>query len=276
MSDFEQLSWILDICPGIGEAKAVLELISGKDLITQEDLDAFDRATCAISVVPVASWIVKLKKSQKAIKHAAKFTKFFKVVEGFNKANDAVDKFNLIRLLLDESGCNTCSKKLDYSLLILPLFPVKVGKYIVHSSVNFKYVWDVDLNSSNLQVWERHGGLNQQFIFNPNFLGVYTITCAQNGKAIDCAFSSRENGANVWAYECNDTSAQHWNIHSANQGNIFPFIKRVSIFTQIDYTTKKRCIDLKYSDAKNGTNIWLYEENGTNAQKWYLEHVNED
>ena len=268
MGFFDWLSLGLDFCPGIGEVKAILELIAGKDLITHEDLNAFDRASCVISVVPVASWIVKLKKSQKAIKHAAKFTRFFKVVEAFNKANDAVDRFNLIMLLLDESGCNTSDKKLDNSLLVLALFPVKEGKYIVHSSVNYKYVWDVDINSSNLQVWERHGGLNQQFIFKPNFFGIYTITCVQNGKAIDCAFSSRENGANVWAYECNDTSAQHWNIHLANQGNIFPFIQRVSIFT-----TNKRCIDLKHSDAKNGTNIWLYEENGTNAQKWCLEPV---
>ena len=43
---------------------------------------------------------------------------------------------------------------------------------------------------------------------------------------------------------------------------------------KIDYSKHKRCIDLSNSNAKNGANIWLYEENGTNAQKWYIEPVN--
>ena len=210
MGFFDWLSLGLDFCPGIGEVKAILELIAGKDLITHEDLNAFDRASCVISVVPVASWIVKLKKSQKAIKHAAKFTRFFKVVEAFNKANDAVDRFNLIMLLLDESGCNTSDKKLDNSLLVLALFPVKEGKYIVHSSVNYKYVWDVDINSSNLQVWERHGGLNQQFIFNPNFVvflisnrghwrnknWIYTISSANISERIHIS------SVKIFSYRC--------------------------------------------------------------------------
>ena len=65
MGDLDWLSFFLDICPGIGETKAILELISGKDLITNEDLNAFDRATCAISLVPAAGWLAKLSKFPK-------------------------------------------------------------------------------------------------------------------------------------------------------------------------------------------------------------------
>ena len=57
MASLDWLSYFLDLCPGIGETKAILELISGKDLITQEDLNAFDRATCAISLVPATGWL---------------------------------------------------------------------------------------------------------------------------------------------------------------------------------------------------------------------------
>ena len=52
----EWTSLILDISP-FGEVKAVFELFSGKDLITQEDLNLFDKVTCAISLVPIAGWI---------------------------------------------------------------------------------------------------------------------------------------------------------------------------------------------------------------------------
>lgn len=272
MDGLDWLSLFLDLCPGIGETKAILELIAGIDLITGEELNSFDRATCAISIIPAAGWLAKIPKSSKAAKSISKFEKFLNLVEKANKTNDVVDKFNLIRLILEDSGYNTCAKKLDPSLLIRALIPVKKGKYIVHSTINDKYVWDIDISSSNLQVQEKHGGLNQQFIFEPDIFGIYKIYCVQNGKALDCAFSSRDNGANVWAYEFNDTSAQHWILHSAGQ-NFLPFHFKFTCFTQIDYLTTKRCIDLKYSKAENGSNIWLYENNGTNAQIWYLEPV---
>ena len=278
MSDLDWLSLFLDFCPVVGEVKATLELIRGKDLITQEDLNTFDRATCAISLIPVAGWLSKIPKGSKAAKNLPKFEKFLKLVKKANKANDAVDKINLIRLLVFDSIDNEPSEKKYNSkdlflFAALALFPIKEGKYIVHSTINGKYVWDVDINSSNLHLWERHGGTNQQFIFKPNFAGFYTIYCAQNGKALDCAYSSKDNGANVWVYEFNDTSAQHWNIHSVTK-KIIPFPLRFTCYTQIDYLETKRCIDLQYSNANNGTNIWLYKENGTNAQIWYLEPVN--
>lgn len=116
MGFFDWLSWGLDWCPVIGEAKAVLELFTGKDLITKEDLDAFDRATCAISIFPVAGWLMKIPKFSKAVKYTKKFEKFFILVEKANKANDYVDKFNAVRLLMEDSGCDTSNKKLDLDL----------------------------------------------------------------------------------------------------------------------------------------------------------------
>ena len=155
-----------------------------------------------------------------------------KWVKRANEANDYVDKFNAIMLGLEDSGYDTSTKKLDPILIIAKaIFPVKEGKYIIHSTINYKYVWDVDINSSNLQIWERHGGLNQQFYFKPSIKGIYTIYCVQNGKALDCAFSSKDNGANAWVYEPNDTSAQHWHIKDLS-GNPYPCPQEISCYTQ--------------------------------------------
>lgn len=144
------------------------------------------------------------------------------------------------------------------------LFPLLDGKYIVHSTVDSRYVWDVDVNSSNLHIWERHGGANQQFIFKANGVGFYTIKCAQTGKFLDCAGSNKDNGANVWTYDFNGTNAQLWLISPEGNG-------RFSFQCIVDRSNNRRCIDLTNSCAKNGTNIWLYNENGTNAQKWTVE-----
>ena len=103
MGLFDWLSFGFDIIPGLGEIKGVLEFIYGKDIVTQEDLNAFDRAASAISIIPVAGWLSKLTKLHKTAKHAKKFEKFFKIVDKANKANNAIDKCNLIQLLFEES-----------------------------------------------------------------------------------------------------------------------------------------------------------------------------
>ena len=146
-------------------------------------------------------------------------------------------------------------------------FPVKDGKYFVHSTINYDYVWDMDPNSGNLHLWQKHGGANQQFIFKSRGDGIYKIFCAQNGKALDCQYSSQENGANVWLYPFNDSSAQHWRLKSRD---LFKF----SVFSEINFSKNPRCIDVTHSNAANGTNLWLYNNNGTAAQIWFAEPCN--
>ena len=153
-----------------------------------------------------------------------------------------------------------------YRFLNPNIFCLPDGKYIVHSTVNSRFVWDVDVNSSNLHLWERHGGANQQFIFKANGAGFYTIQCAQTGKFVDCAGSNKDNGANVWTYDFNDTNAQIWRIRSEGNGSY-------SFQCIVDSSRNERRIDLTNSCAQNGTNIWLYNSNGTNAQKWTVERV---
>lgn len=114
MGLFDWLSLGIDIIPGIGEVKAILELLTGKDTITQEDLNAWDRATCAVSIVPVLGWLSKLSKASKAAKHAKKFKILFFLVDKANKANDDIDKINIIRQIIDDTDLTTNDPDEDY------------------------------------------------------------------------------------------------------------------------------------------------------------------
>ena len=58
-----------------------------------------------------------MSKTSKAAKHAKKFEKFFNLVNKANKAKYAIDKFNLIRQILEDSNCEVKSIKLDPKLL---------------------------------------------------------------------------------------------------------------------------------------------------------------
>ena len=151
-----------------------------------------------------------------------------------------------------------------YKQLNVNLFPIKDGKYYIHSTIDNRYVWDMDSNSSNLQLWEKHGGANQQFIFKSDGVAKYRIYCAQNGKAVDCQGSNESNGANVWLYPYNDTSAQHW--HLKGQG-----LLNFSAYSGINPLKNRRCIDVPSSNVHNGASLWLYHENNTNAQIWLAE-----
>ena len=151
-----------------------------------------------------------------------------------------------------------------YKRLNLNLFPIPDGKYYVHSTINDRYVWDMNPNDCNLHLWEKHGGANQQFIFKSDNVARYTIYCAQNGKAIDCAGGDQSSGANVWLYSPNKTPAQQWYLRGREAGYF-------SAYSGINPSKNKRCIDLTHSNAQNGTNICCFQDNGTNAQIWYVE-----
>ena len=93
MSALDWISLGLDFCPVVGEVKSLLELIIGKDVVTQEDLNAFDRATSAIAIIPVAGWLAK----------------FLTLLTKANKASSALDKVNIIRQILQDCGINAQS-----------------------------------------------------------------------------------------------------------------------------------------------------------------------
>ncbi len=112
MGLFDWLSLGLDIIPGIGEVKAVLELLSGKDAITQEDLNLFDRVTSALSIIPILGKLAKLSKAHKAAKHANKFKRLFYLVDKANKANKKLDKIKILKQIFEDTSL-TCGEP-DY------------------------------------------------------------------------------------------------------------------------------------------------------------------
>jgi hypothetical protein len=128
MELFEWASLLLDISP-LGDLKSVFELFSGKDLITQEDLNIFDRATCAISIIPIAGWIAKVQKVSKSVRPIASCEKFLKIINLANKANNAIDKFNYIREAYDMATPNHCGFDIDPGIKNHNIFSELLEKY---------------------------------------------------------------------------------------------------------------------------------------------------
>lgn len=79
----------------------------------------------------------------------------------------------------------------------------------------------------------------------------------QSEYVVDVSNGSKNNGANVWTYQSNNTDAQKWKVKKDSVGYI----------TFINVGSNK-ALDVYGGSVANGTNIWQYNYNDSFAQKW--------
>ena len=140
------------------------------------------------------------------------------------------------------------------------------GTYIIRSSINTGYVFDVDGGSkdnyANIQLWNECPVPQQRFKLKYLDNGYYKITVTHSGKSLDVKDASKKVGANVQQYQWNGTNAQQWIIKDNKDGT---------------YSIISRCnglyVDVYNAVAANGTNIQMCDGNGLNAQKFVFEKV---
>ena len=87
--------------------------------------------------------------------------------------------------------------------------------------------------------------------------GVYTVASAKNGKVLDIAGGSWQNGANIQVYASNNSGAQAFLIESAGNG-----------WYRITNAMTGKAVDVAGARNANGTNVQQYDSNGTGAQLW--------
>ncbi len=102
----------------------------------------------------------------------------------------------------------------------------------------------------------------EQYIEN----GIYRISMFDNSKihmAIEIENGSNELGANVRLGE--------W-VNRNNEKNKFrlTYDKTSGLYT-IESTNSGKALDAQNGGTKDGTNIWQYSQNGTDAQKWEIQ-----
>ena len=91
----EVASFGCDFIPGVGTAKGFYEGFLGRDSITGEKLNGFDRAMCFVGAIPIAGSIAKgFTKSSKATKVISKTAKCAKWADRAYTAKNGVDLFD--------------------------------------------------------------------------------------------------------------------------------------------------------------------------------------
>lgn len=163
---------------------------------------------------------------------------------------------------------------------------IKDGTYYITSSKNTSFVLDVDGGSKddfgNIQLYQYNGTLAQGWKINHDSQGYVTFINVGSNRAIDINFvldvasGKVQNSANIQVYKSNDTAAQRWyfNAYESPRQKLDKMVKQynseieeatyvISYFANPSYS-----IDVSMGSKENYANVWLYNSNNTDAQKW--------
>lgn len=140
------------------------------------------------------------------------------------------------------------------------------GTFTIQSAKNTGYVLDISAgstkNSANAQLYQSNGTQAQQFAFDRNADGTYTIRNIKSGLVLDAKGGGTGNGTNIQQYKANGTDAQKWTIIENSDGSVsFKNVK------------SGKMLDLSGGKVANKSNIQLYSSNGTDAQKFFLKKL---
>ena len=115
---------------------------------------------------------------------------------------------------------------------------------------------NVELTTSSR---EKMSGILWHFV-RDNDNGWYTIMSYKNGKYLEVADSSNEAGANVQCGEYNNGDGQHWYILKGNDSN--------GEYHYLKSACSSNNLDLDYNNIDDGTNIKMWSNTSSDAQKY--------
>ena len=135
------------------------------------------------------------------------------------------------------------------------------GNYVLSSSIKNSYVMDVRDGSksegANIELKSRNSNVSQVWKVSHDEKGYVTFTNAKTGKVLST--DNVANNSNIFQKEKTNNYNEKWIVKEDG-----------TILSALD---EKYVIDLRWGEAKDGSNIQLYESNGSKAQKWQFHDV---
>lgn len=144
------------------------------------------------------------------------------------------------------------------------------GDYYIIPVVNTSKALDVSGGSlsdgANVQIYAKNQTDAQVFRLSFRANGTAQITSRLTGKSLDIPNANLVSGANVQMYTDNDSRAQEWTLAQKSTVSI----SGTSYATYEIYLTRATtlCMDVYGAGTSDGTNVWVYTRNDSNAQRW--------
>ena len=135
------------------------------------------------------------------------------------------------------------------------------GNYVLSSSIKNSYVMDVKGGSksegANIELKSRNSNVSQVWKVSHDEKGYVTFTNTKTGKVLST--DNVANNSNIFQKEKTNNYNEKWIVKEDG-----------TILSALD---EKYVIDLHWGEAKDGSNIQIYESNGSKAQKWQFHDV---
>lgn len=118
-------------------------------------------------------------------------------------------------------------------------------------------------NYANVQQWESNGTWSQKWIPVKNSDGSITLLSAlAEGYALDLNGGATSDMTNVQLYQANSSDAQKFKFEPASP------ILEDGVYTIESALNRRMALDVQWASKDDGANVWLYESNGSDAQRW--------
>lgn len=139
--------------------------------------------------------------------------------------------------------------------------------YVISNFAQSKYVVDVSNGSKNsgANVWafQSNNTNAQKWKVKKDSVGYITFINIGSNKALDVYNGNSANGTNIWQFNYNDSYAQKWIAKKNTDGSL----------TFLSALNSNYVLDISTGTVRNQQNIQLYQNNGTNAQKFKLTKI---
>ena len=138
----------------------------------------------------------------------------------------------------------------------------------------------------NVQIYQGNSSCAQKWRIAQNDDGTYTFYSTCSGRPLDVNGASAANGANIQIYAPNKTTAQKWilklyTVPETSQENVVPKVPSSEsgnnaeiggVYTIRSALNSNKVVDIANGaeNAKDGTNIQLFDSNKSEAQKWQI------
>lgn len=136
-------------------------------------------------------------------------------------------------------------------------------------------------NYQNISQYTSNNSYAQKWIVTKDSMGYKIMSAIDKNYVLDLYNGSVNNGSNIRVYQSNGTVAQRWKfdkyvkptVETARQkmdkmakeynANITESTYVISNFAQSKYV-----VDVSNGSKNSGANVWVFQSNNTNAQKW--------
>lgn len=148
------------------------------------------------------------------------------------------------------------------------------GYYYILSSVNKDYAIDINAgkykNGTNIQLYQKNGTNAQKFKLVKKS-GYYYLQSYNSNYVIDILGAKNANGTNIQLYKKNGSKAQLFKLEYTykQERTIDNGIYKIKTVLNTE-----KVLDITAGRTANKTNIQLYQQNSTNAQKWEVTYLN--